>query len=514
MLQRIHSRITRDGLLSAGQRVLLAVSGGADSIAMLHAARRLAPRLGVRLCVCHLNHGLRGAAAAQDSAFVEAVCRRMKIPFAGGRADVRRLAARSGLSVEMAAREARYRFFARAAKRLGADVVATAHTADDEAETVLLKLARGAGPRGLAGIPARAVVNGATVVRPMLDVTRAEIVRFLEANRIAWREDASNLDLTFLRNRVRHEILPLIEKTLNPSIRDALRRTASILREEDDWLESMAAAILRDCSVDPGQAQTDALGHAAHGAAFCGAAAPSPRSAPGAARLQCSGGSTGRETRRDAPTLDISRLGRQPLAARRRVLRRWLLEASVPGESVDFGAIERIGGLMQQGRTGRMLELAGGWQVRRGYGRLTVRRSDAAPRHGGRTPLNVPGVTLLPSWGLRVLTRFAPGIAKPAGVSVGQWPARASIRCSAIRRNRIYVRARRTGDRMRPFGLSGSKKVQDIFVDAKVPVDQRAGVPLLECGGEIIWIPGYRIARGWEVKDPAARILQITISMY
>ena len=213
-------------------------------MALLLILHALAPVFRIKLTVAHLNHGIRGKSAAADAAFVRKLARTLGLPCVCGRANVPRLARKSRLSVEMAARQARYAFLSEVARTVEADVLATAHTADDQAETILLKLARGAGPRGLAGIPREGRVNGLRVIRPLLDIPRKDIVRYLRSRRQSWREDESNDSLAHLRNRIRHKVLPLLESELNPEIRPALIRTAEILREEDRCLDGMARACL------------------------------------------------------------------------------------------------------------------------------------------------------------------------------------------------------------------------------------------------------------------------------
>jgi len=247
MLAQLQNTIRKHRLLSFGEHVLVAVSGGADSVALLCALRDLSPSLGLRLTVAHLNHRIRGRAADRDAAFVRRLARRLKAPVALGRTDVPHLAKREGLSLEMASRKARYDFLAAAARKVKAHVIATAHTADDQAETVLLKLIRGAGPKGLAGIPLEATLRKTRIVRPLLEVSRDAIVAFLRERSESWREDETNRDESFQRNKVRHRILPLLESELNPQVRTALRRTADILREEDGWLDSLAASLLASC---------------------------------------------------------------------------------------------------------------------------------------------------------------------------------------------------------------------------------------------------------------------------
>jgi tRNA(Ile)-lysidine synthase len=235
-----------------GARIILAVSGGADSMAMLHALAGVAavlatagrfaePRLQLR--VAHVHHGLRGRAADADANLVKKTAKQLGLPFHLCRANVKAMAKRKQISIEMAAREARHEFFHKLAKKYRA-VIATAHTRDDQAETVLLRLLRGSGTDGLGGIEYKAKIRGLTIVRPMLDVSHAEAKEFLRERKLKWREDASNADDAMKRNRVRHELIPLLEKRFNPRTREILARTASVIRTDSECLGEIAGAEL------------------------------------------------------------------------------------------------------------------------------------------------------------------------------------------------------------------------------------------------------------------------------
>jgi len=526
LLPTVIRTIRRHNLLTRGQHILVGVSGGADSVALLAVLRRLAPAWKFRLTVAHLNHGIRGPAAAADAAFVADLARRWKLEFVGAKVNVPLRARRRGISLEMAGRAARYDFFGRAARAYRCDAVATAHTADDQAETTLLNLARGAGAAGLAGIPYIGRHGAFKVVRPLRDVNRKSIERFLAYGHLAWREDATNSDLAFLRNRVRHEVLPFLEKRLNPGIRQALLRVSDILAEENKWLNVLAKEILEQCRV------------------------------------------SGR-------ALNARRLAGFPVAARRRVLRLWLEARGLDAEALSFDAIERLDNLAADRRGGRAATLAGGWLVRREADTLALsvgRRGNVSlladppaadkPQRfcparsathsvaGGRTAatppaefrqaircssrsierqscrrpnlspasappfsarLSAPGQTLLPGQGIRITARIGPGIVKERPALAGALPARASLSLRAWRKRRLVARSWKPGDRMRPFGLQGAKKLQDIFSDAKTPPVLRYRLPVIECGGEIVWIPGFRIAQGWAVGPGEVMALQLTV---
>ena len=227
------------GLLPPGTGVLCAVSGGADSLCLLHLLWTRREELGLRVCAAHYEHGLRGEESRADAAFVEAFCRERGIPCLVGHGDTAAFAAREKLGVEDAARRLRYAFLEEAADALGCELIATAHTADDNAETMLLNLARGSGAAGLCGIPPRR----GRVVRPLLGATRAEVEACLNENGLSWREDGTNGEEIFRRNLLRRRVIPVL-RGLNPAFSEAAARTAALLREDEDCLAGMAEDFL------------------------------------------------------------------------------------------------------------------------------------------------------------------------------------------------------------------------------------------------------------------------------
>jgi tRNA(Ile)-lysidine synthase len=415
-----------------------------------------------------MNHGLRGQAAKGDALFVKQLSSRMRVNYVERHARVRSMAMRKGISLEMAARESRYRFFQKTATTLATGrrpvVLATAHTANDQAETLLLRLTRGAGSTGLGAIARKRLIGGLLTIRPFLDMGREEITDFLRREGIHWREDESNRDDAFLRNRVRHEVLPLLRDRLNPNVRGALTRAAEILREEDAWMAGLSEKMYQEC----------------------------------------------RET---GEKLQVLLLKAYPPAARRRVLRHWLQRAGIADASGDFRLVEEIEQMILGRRGSSRVQLGQGHDVVRTGGSLAIveRNTDLAPAMPFRSRIALSGETLLDPPGIRVMASAGSEVLRPKPPGAGVLPAKATLNRDAIGRKAVHVRSWIPGDRMRPLGLRGSVKLQDVFVNAKIPRGERGAVPLFVCGNDIIWVPGYRVAQGWEVRATTDRILELSI---
>lgn len=466
MLRAFQQAVKTRGLIRRGEHVLIAVSGGADSVALTYALHYLQRKLDFFITVAHLNHGIRGPEASEDARFVAELAWSIGAACHMGEINVPEKAAELGISLEMAAREARYDFLTRIAREVGAQCVATAHTADDQVETIILKLARGAGPQGLSGIPWATTWNNVRIIRPLRGIFRKDIEAFLRAHGLKWREDRTNRDLHHLRNRVRHEILPLLEKWLNIKIREALIRMADIISEENALLDAHARKILKAC------------------------------------RLKSKNAIVVRAVARHAPAL------------RRRVLRLWLAAAGIPVDALDFELVEAVHRLLLDERGTRQIALPGGRAAMRRYEKLVLQPQAQLGTNTFSAQVSVPGETILPAVGLRVVALIGKGILRQTGARVGEIPAEASIDLDSVGHDHITVRSWRPGDRIQPLGMDGSRKLQDIFVDAKVPRDRRMTIPVFECRGEIIWIPGYRVARNWAVKDAAGPALHLSVSAW
>jgi tRNA(Ile)-lysidine synthase len=432
-------------MLAGGETVVVAVSGGADSVALLHLLRTLAPSWRLTLHVLHVDHGLR-AEAAHDAAFVRALTEAL-----GVRVDVVQVHVGAG-SIEAAARAARYAALEAAAERLGAARIAVGHTLDDQAETVLMRVLDGAGLRGLAAIPP---VRG-RIIRPLIELRREALRAMLTTAGLSWREDASNRDPKFRRNRIRHELLPVLEASYATDVVEALARVARLARDSVDALDRAAALELeRLLATRPPSAAAITLPRSAL------AALPAPVAA---------------EVLRQA----AARLGsRAPLRAwAHRGLRR-VLAPTPPRRPF------RLGGLT--------IEVSGD-RVRIGE------RPEPA-----LTPrvLSVPGRVDLPEIHCALEARVVPA----SGYVLPRGPDRVAFDAAGVPRQ-LLIRARRRGDRLVAFA-GGERRLKTLLIDAGIPRWDRQRLPIVEADGQILWVAGVRRAAASVVSPQTREVLEI-----
>ncbi len=455
VLARVLRTIRRHGLAGPGTGVVAAVSGGSDSAALARLLRALDDAGDLVLKgIAHFNHQLRPG-ADDDERFCARLASTLGIAFLAGRGDVAQRAREERRSIEDAARTARHEFFEHARRHFDADVVATGHTRDDQAETFLLRLVRGAGARGLAAMHPRRD----HIIRPLLDCRRADLRAFLDAEGAGYRDDETNDDVRIPRNRVRAELLPLLEDRFNPDIVEVLADAAEVAREEWQWLRRVAAEHC-DC--------------------LC------------------------REDR-GAWRIDVGGLQALPLAVARAVV--WeALSRAAGGRPVGFAHVEDLLQLIQQ-PTGTV-DLPGRRAQRLGPDVvLTSSPSarEAAEERAFRYPLPVPGEVRLAEWGVAVSARRES--------SCG--PVELDRRCAVVQPaagDRLAVRGWRPGDRFRPLGLGGRKKLQDYFTDRKVPRAERHRIPLVvDQFDRIVWVAGHGISEEFRVTEPAQPVLVLRL---
>ena len=470
LAQSVAAYIRKYDLLRPGDRVGIAVSGGADSVALLRLMLDLRDELGIVPCVVHLNHRLRGADSDADQQFVRELAETYAIEFISENCDVKAYSVEKKLSLEAAAREVRYEFFRRALQSI-VNRMATGHTLDDQAETVLLKLARGTGTRGLAGIYPKKVVshqpsavsNAAishqpsaisrdlpeldrqvkTIIRPLLGTRRSQLRSYLGELAQSWREDASNADLRHTRNRVRHEILPRLEQQVNPGVCEVLAETADIARaEEAYWANEISRSLPQVWSQD------ERGGH-----------------------------------------LRLRLLASLPLAFRRRLVR---AAAETLGMALEFRHVEEI---LNQQANGNILVLPGQWIVTRHGDELRFRKSSEAASDY-QYALPVPGKITVTEASIELETFVVNGASETQ-----RYNPQHLVDARFAKRG-LVVRNWRAGERFWPAHTKEPKKIKELLQDRHITGDEKQLWPVIASGDEIIWVRGLGVRRDFQSSGP------------
>lgn len=456
--EKVAGLIKEYKLLIPGMRVVVGVSGGADSIALLHALKVLSRPLSLQLQVAHLNHLLRQE-AGEDAAFVQQFARELGIPVTVGYARVAHLAELHKMGIEEAGRWARYRFLYHVAERTGAHRIAVAHHAGDQVETVLLNILRGAGPAGLSGMP----VKSGLVIRPLLNVTREEIEEYCGAHLLGWRTDASNLTTDYQRNRIRVELLPYLKRYFNPGVDRVFLNLAGIMEAENSFLDLLTERILR--------------------------------------RIQLGDGKGG-------VILPLREFCSLPLAVRRRLLRAAIRKIDGSLRDLGYRHVEDSLAFLEQAAPGKEIHLPRGLRIKKSYDTFWIaERIPSFPQGGGvEVPLQVPGETLVPGLGFVFQAEIWPWESFQKGFSDCFSNYQVCYDYDKIKLP-LFVRTRRAGDRIRPFGLQGTKKLKKLFGELKIPPEERDWIPLVTSSREIYWVVGHRRSDAAQLSPATRRIL-------
>jgi tRNA(Ile)-lysidine synthase len=474
--QRVLQTIANHPMLAAGDRVGVAVSGGSDSVALLRLFEDLRAPLGVSLCIAHLNHGLRGDASGQDEIFVSNLAREMDLPFLAAREDVAALARRNHWNLEDAGRRARYEFFERLVRDGKCNKVAVAHTADDQAETLLARIIRGTGSRGLIGIYP---VRGA-VIRPLLEVRREELREYLRVNNQTWREDATNIDTSRLRARLRYQLLPILERDFSSTIIERLTGLAAHLRNDEKFWQSLVKERLQALTTESrGKLSIE----------IPSLLAPLEFAAE-----------SGDSVRALSSRLILAMLGK------------------IAASPTEFGSthVRQVLRLASESQSGRRIELPHGVEVARVFNRLEFSRRTrdisgrgaakiipAAERHyeyALALPDTGPAAIDVPELGLRFCL-------KPI-----DWPSTASDtnhRTDALDADRLrpplVLRNWRPGDACRLPGKRQAQKLKRMFAQARISSVERKNWPVLTSTGRVVWVRGWPPAADFSARKETRR---------
>lgn len=456
LLKQVKKTIAKYEMLQLGDRVVVGVSGGPDSMALLRALWELRQEFRLSLFVAHLNHGLRPE-GEEEKKFVQKAAAALGLPFLAKKADVRAYQEKENLTLQEAAREVRYAFLAEVAKKQQADKIALGHTADDQVESMVMRFLRGSGTRGLAGIPP---VRDGVFIRPLIECWRKEIEEFLQKKKIPFLSDPSNRYLKFLRNRIRQELLPLLRE-YNPNLPHTLLQMAEIFRAEEEywasWLQEKFSSFVR-------------------------------------------------QRKKEKLILDIPALQQQPLAVQWRVIRHAIREYLGHLRRIGFVHVLEITHLIKSPEPNKTLSLPHGLQVIKSYQTLHFscypeKISPFAYQVAG------PGYLEIPEIGRTLSFEIIP---RPP-LNKEKTSSQVSFLDFDHLDFPLTVRSFRPGDRFQPLGMEKEKKIKDLFIDLKIPAPQRPKIPLLLKDNQILWVGGIRLDHRVRVKPETKRVLRVEL---
>lgn len=463
LLEKVRNTVKRYELLDRGDSVVVAVSGGPDSTALLFALNDLKYDYLLNLHIANFNHMFRGAEEAkEDRGYVSSLSKRLKLPLIFGEADVPKYAKEANLSLEEAAREKRYEFLLNTAKEAGAGKIALGHTMDDQSETVLMRLIRGAGLGGMRGIPPSRKMDGKLIVRPLIEAWRSDVEAYLRAMKINPRQDVTNTMTTFLRNRIRHELIAYL-KGYNPNIKETLVRNAQSLTYDYEVLADLIDREFGGCA----------------------------------------------SVRKHTVRIPLRDFKAKPTGIRRGILRKAIevLKGNLRG--IDYAHIEDIEGLIEASKGAidlpdriRVIGSGNSLVFSRAEDALCLSPSGSCPKV--RKRLTVPGKTRVPELGMVFEAEFVRARArsgKPANVEYMDY--------AGLKRP-LCIRTWEKGDRFKPLGMAFEKKLQDFYVDEKVSRGRRSSIPLVVSGRKIIWVCGLRLSDEVKITSETKRVLKLS----
>ena len=461
LLSQVKSTIQKHAMISPGEVVLAGVSGGPDSLALLYLLFKLREDLQFELKACHLDHMFRGEEARADALLAQKLASQWQIPFVMERVDVPKYLKKAGFSPQQGAREVRYQYYQETAARLGANRVALGHHADDQAETVLLNLIRGTGLKGLSGMPP---VREDFYIRPLLEIRKSQLEEYCRKNEIPYRVDSSNLKKVYLRNRVRLELIPLLEENYNPAIINSLNRLAEIARDEDEYLDCIARNAL-DLAV--------------------------------------------KSREKEKVILYTEKVNNHPVAVRRRMFMMAFRELVGFSNSPAFEHIQKVMEVASNTHFRGEIELPGKLILAKRYHVLEIiLNKDVSPKTYYQYKLKVPGETHVSEINCSILAE----ILEVSEIGdLRQYSCNQALLDFETLKSALLVRSRREGDVFSPLGMGGRVKLKNFFIDLKVPRENRDSVPIVTCGDDIVWVAGYRPGEPWRVTDKTRVCLHLEL---
>ena len=456
MKNRVLENIRRYNLIENGDNIIIGLSGGPDSMALLYVLLDI-DEIDFNIYIAHVNHGVRGKEALEDEKFVRDLAKKLKLPYYSTRVNMDEYAKEKGLSSEEAGRELRYGFFRKIATELGGGKIAVAHNKNDQAETLLMRLFRGTGVDGLCGMD----FISQDIIRPILNIERIEIEKYLEDRNIETRLDKTNLETIYNRNKIRLELIPYIEENFNPNIIDALWRTSRIANIDNEFLE-----LYTKKSYDK----------------------------------------MVKKARENSIILDRNSFSKEEKSIQQRIIRNVIIYINGSVQGLTEQHISNILELFIEGGTGKSIDIIDNIVAKTSYDNLIIEKKKEIEIRDYIYEIPIGGSTYVEKLGLKISTEI---------ISIDNLNIYTGNRFikyfdyDKINKG-LYIRNRKAGDRFVPYGMKGNKKLKDYFIDEKIPKEKRDLIPILVDEGNILWIVGYRISDLYKITDATETVLKIS----
>ncbi|HEX3028065.1 MAG TPA: tRNA lysidine(34) synthetase TilS [Clostridia bacterium] len=461
MIEKILKTIKKYNLIENGDSIVVGVSGGPDSICLLHVLYCLRDELGIRIYAVHINHMLRGSEADMDQDYVRRFCSDKGIQLFERSVDVRAVSDAKGISLEEAGREARYQEFRTVAEITGSGKIAVAHNKNDQAETILMHIIRGTGLDGLKGME----YNRGGVIRPLLDISRSEIEYYCDQQGLSPRIDSSNLENIYTRNKIRLDLIPYIKKLLDIDISNSLIRMASLIKDDSIFIEGCVKEAYEGCV-----AEKDS----------------------------------------NSIIMDISKLIGYDTSIMRRVIRNAIRELKGEIKGIENVHVENALELARFGRTGSEIHLPGGLRIEKSYSNLKLKIANNKKKPSKfNKRISIPGTTSIPENGFTVEAALINTADIQTELKLYRQDGFIQFFDYEALSEGIYIRNRENGDIFKPLKSKGKKKLKEYFIDSKIPRELRDSIPLVAIGNEIVWIIGYKISDKFKVTENTKCVLKL-----
>lgn len=457
--ERVIKNVYKHKLIRENDNIILGLSGGPDSMVLLHILLYVRERISFNLVIAHVNHGVRGEEALKDEKFTEKVAKELGLDFFSTKADMVGLAKEKNISEEEAGREIRYGFFRELIKELGHGKIAVAHNRNDQAETLLMRIMRGTGIDGLAGMS----FKSDDIIRPILDINRWEIEKYVEENSIETVVDKTNLETIYSRNKVRLELIPYIKENFNPNIIDTLFRLSENAKLDSYFLEDFSSKVYKSIS-------------------------------------------------KEKSTSVVIKSGlfmKEDKAVKNRIIRKAIYNLINTLQGIEEVHISSVVDLFNKGETGKRIDIPNNLLAKVSYNNLIIEKNINEDMAGvcenkEETILKI-GQNYLEGYNLEINLK----IMDRKDINFKNVSSNVKFFDYDIMNEEIWIRTRNPGDRFAPIGMKGRKKIKDYFIDEKIPRDLRDEIPLLMCGENIIWVIGYRMSEAYKVKKETRDVLRV-----